>query len=111
MSKTGLARPGAMQMVGAAILVLVVAIGPLFLAAVQPEQVWSIMLTGFPAFAVSVSGLLVLVLYLVGFLRYCASKGYSKWLGFWLLLGHFAGFIALLLLPDLKTGATEQVQT
>jgi hypothetical protein len=38
--------------------------------------------------------------WIFGFLRYAQSKGYSKWLGFWLSLGQVPGMIALFLLPD-----------
>jgi hypothetical protein len=111
MNKTGLSRPGAMQMVAAIILGVVAAIGPLFLAFMRPDQVWFMALSGLPAFAIAISGVGVLILFFVGFIRYCASKGYSKWIGFWLCFGHLPGFIVLLLLPDCKPGVSAQPQT
>jgi hypothetical protein len=105
MSKTGLSRPGAIQMLAAATLMVVAAVGPVYLAASRPTHEWLMVLNGFPALAMSVAGIALLVLYFVGFLRYGSSKGYSKWLGFWLFFSNFPGFIALLLLPDLKAEA------
>jgi len=111
MNKSGLSRPGARQMVAAVILLVVGAIGPLFLAFMQPNQEWSMVLSGFPAFVVAISGVVVVFLFFVGFIRYCASKGYSKWIGFWLCFGHVPGFVVLLLLPDLKLDVKTQLQT
>jgi hypothetical protein len=74
---------------------------PTVVAAFHPNHEYTLLLNGAPAFAVSVALILLAVLYIVGFVRYCASKGYSKWLGFWLLLGNVPGFIVMLLLPDL----------
>ena len=111
MNKTGLSRPGGMQMVLSAILMIVVAIGPMYIAASRPDHEWSVVLNGLPALAVTVASVVLLLLYFIGFLRYCASKGYSKWLGLWLFLGHVFGLIVLLLLPDQKTAMQKQHQT
>jgi hypothetical protein len=40
----------------------------------------------------------------LGFVKYAASKGYSRWLGFWLCCAQLPGFIVLLLLPDRNSG-------
>jgi hypothetical protein len=111
MHEKGLSRPGAMLMVASAILMLVSAIGPVFLAVMRPTHEWLMVLSGFPAFAIISASALTAVLYFVGFLRYCVSKGYSSWLGFWLFLGNVPGFIVLLLLPDRKGNVSEQVLT
>lgn len=111
MKKTGLSRPGASQMVTSAALVLLAGIGPIFLAATRPSQEWLMVLTGFPALALSLVGVGVILLYIVGFLRYCKSKGYSMWLGLCLLVCNVFGFIALLLLPDLNTAQKMQCPT
>lgn len=108
MSRTGFARPGALQMSASLVLMALSGIGPLFIATTRPGHEWMVILTGLPVLGVSLFGIGILLLYVVGFLRYCGSKGYSKWLGAWLLLGNVFGFIVLLLLPDLttvKTGA------
>lgn len=102
MSKRGLSRPGATQIVAALVLTGLTSVGALAIAATRPNQEFLMILTGFPALAMALSGLLVAVLYIVGFLRYCSNKGYSKWLGLSLLLSTLPGFLALLLLPDLK---------
>jgi hypothetical protein len=109
MNKTGLSRPGAIQMIASATLMLAAAVGPVYLAASRPTHEWLMVLSGFPALAMSLAGVVLLILYFIGFLKFCSSKGYSKWLGFWLFFGNFPGFIALLLLPDLKAGMREQV--
>jgi ABC-type Na+ efflux pump permease subunit len=103
MNKKGLSRPGALQMIASVIIMIITAIGPLYLAATRPNNEWFMVLNGLPALAVVIASIAVLFLYLIGFLRYCGSKGYSKWIGFWLLFAHAFGFIVLMLLPDLKT--------
>src|ERR1700733_671860 len=103
MSEKGLSRPGALQMVASAAISLFAAIGPVFAAAPLPNHEWFMILNGLPAFILTVTGVGLLVLYFIGFLRYCASKGYSKWLGFCLFLCNFLGLIILLLLPDLNS--------
>ncbi len=102
MDKIGFTRPGALQMLIAVALTTIVAIGPLFVAEMRPNHEWFVSLYGLPALAATLASLGILLLYIVGFVRYCASKGYSKWLGIFLLLGHLFGFIVLLLLPDIK---------
>ncbi|MBU6452723.1 MAG: hypothetical protein KGS72_13135 [Cyanobacteria bacterium REEB67] len=104
MDKTGLARPGAMQMVLAVVLAMVISIGPLFMAATRPDHQWSVAWTGLPAFGVAISGIVAGFVYFVGFLRYAVDKGYSPWLAFWLFCGNAPGFIALILLPDRRKG-------
>lgn len=111
MSKTGLFRPGAIQMVASTILIVVAAIGPIVLAAMRPSHEWLMVLSGLPAIALTITGGFVVLLYFVGFLSYCASKGYSKWLGFWLFFGTIPGFIVLLMLPDLKANINDRLQT
>lgn len=80
---------------------------PLVYALTLPSHEWLMSLSGLPALAMTIASLAVVILYVIGFIRYSASKGYSKWLGFWLLLSHLPGFIVLLLLPDLKTDLKE----
>lgn len=87
-------------------LMAVAAIAPTVMASIENNHEWSMVYTGMPALLAVLGGVLVFVLYFVGFLRYCASKGYSKWLGFWLLLGSFPGFITLLMLPDINIRAS-----
>ncbi len=99
---SGFSRPGALQMVAAAVLAVISAVGPLFIAATRPSHEWVLILSGLPAMAISLSGFLIAILYVVGFFRFCTSKGYSKWLAFWLLLGNFFGLVVLLILPDRK---------
>lgn len=105
MNNNWLSRPGAIQMLASIVLVTFASIGPIVLAIRQPGHEWLMSLSGLPALAMTIATVLVLALYCIGFLRYCASKGYSKWLGVCLLLGHFPGFIALLLLPDLQASS------
>jgi hypothetical protein len=111
MNKTGLSRPGAMLMVMSAVLTILVGVGPLFMAATRPSHEWLMVLTGLPAFMLSISGLFVTILYFIGFLKCGASKGYSAWLSFWLFWGNVPGFIVLLLLPDLNARNREPLQT
>ncbi len=101
MNKKGLSRPGAMLMAAAVVLLTLAAIGPIVMAASTPSHEWSMILTGPSALATSAAGLFSLLLYAVGYLKYCSSKGYSTWLALWLLLGNLPGFVVLLLLPDL----------
>jgi hypothetical protein len=110
MNKTGFSRPGALQMIVSAALMLLGSIGPLFVAFTVPDHEWSFYLTGLPVLGLSILGIATVILYIVGFLRYCGSKGYSKWLGVWLLFGHLFGLIVLLLLPDLEAYARAQTQ-
>lgn len=110
MKKRGLARPGALQMISSGILMIIAAIGPVFLAVTRPNHEWMMVLTGFPAMGLSLAGVGVLLLYIFGFLRYCADKGYSKWLGLWLLLGNVFGLVVLLLLPDLNAIKNESTK-
>jgi hypothetical protein len=107
-NKTGFSRPGALQMLASAALMLVGAIGPFFVASSRPSHEWFMVVTGAPAFAMSLIGVAVLVLYLIGFFRYCASKGYSKWLGLFLFFANLPGFIVLLLLPDLHSRTAQE---
>lgn len=111
MRKKGLSRPGALQMVASAILTLVASVGPTVIALTRSSQEWSLFLTGFPALALSLSGVVVFLLYVVGFLRYCSNKGYSKWLGLFLFLGNVPGFISLLLLPEISMNSSEKPES
>ena len=88
-------------MILAALLMIVAAIGPAIIAFTKPNHEWLLELSGLPAVALAAACLAVAILYFVGFLLYCKSKGYSMWVGFWLLLSNIPGFIALMLLPDL----------
>jgi hypothetical protein len=103
MSKQGISRPGALQMVASAALMLVASGGPIFVAATRPTHEWLLSISGLPALTLILVVLGTSALYFIGFLRYCASKGYSMWLGFWLWLGGAVGLIALMLLPDITT--------
>src|SRR5437763_1806682 len=100
MNRTGFARPGSLQILVAVVISLLFGIGPLFMALTSPTHAWAYVATGPQAILLSSVGLIVTVLYAVGCIRYCKSKGYSGWLGFWLFLAHIPGFIAILLLPD-----------
>ena len=97
-------------MVASAILMVLAAIGPIVLAAMRPSHEWLMVLSGLPALALTIAGGFVVLLYFVGFLSYCASKGYSKWLGFWLFFGSVPGFIVLLMLPDLTANVKDRLQ-
>lgn len=83
-----------------ALLILAEAFVPVVVTAISPSHEWSVVLTGTPAFAWVAAAMLVTVCYFVGFLRYCASKGYSMWLAVLLFVSNVPGFIILLLLPD-----------
>ncbi|MBS1989948.1 MAG: hypothetical protein JSS86_12965 [Cyanobacteria bacterium SZAS LIN-2] len=111
MNKSGLSRPGAMLMLMSAALMVISGVGPVFLAVSRPTHDWLMVLTGMPAFGIIAASALVAILYFVGFLRYCGSKGYSAFLGFWLFLGNVPGFIVLLLLPDLKVSSAEHIKS
>lgn len=102
MNRKGICRPGAWLMVAAVVLTVMSSLGPLFIAATRPSHEWSLILSGLPALLLSLSGVVILILYVVGFLQYCHSKGYSRWLGVLLLLGNVLGFLVLLMLPDLN---------
>lgn len=107
MLKTGIARPGALQMLVATVAIAGCSSLPPILAAFKPSQEWLMVLTGIPAFLMVFAALMMFTVYCVGFLRYCVDKGYSRWLGLVLLLGAIPGFLGLLLLPDLRHAAAE----
>jgi hypothetical protein len=96
----GFARPGAMQMLWAGILLALESLGPIFAAAANPNHEWVMELTGIWAASLWLVTAIAVVLYCIGFVRYCMSKGYSGWIGFFLLIGNLPGFIVMLLLPD-----------
>lgn len=100
--KNGIRRSGAILMVTSVALSLISFGIPLVFASMQPDHEWSMWLTGFPAFCMSISGAIVGLLYVIGFIQYSFSKGYGPWVTFWLILGNLPGFIILLSLPDLK---------
>jgi hypothetical protein len=100
MKRTGFRRPGAILMVAATALIFLSGLGPLFIASTRPSHEWLMILTGAPAIALFIAGVCIICLYVVGFLRYSADKGYSSLVGLWLLLGNVFGLIAMLLLPD-----------
>lgn len=102
MNKKGFSRPGALQMLAAVALMICGGLAPVMIAASRPSHEWIIALSGAPALALSLAGVAIFILYVAGFLRYCASKGYSGWLGLLLLCGNVFGFIVLLLLPDVN---------
>lgn len=102
MKSNGLSRPGALLMIVSIVAGLVASIGPIVLAITSPTHNWLLELTGPPVVVLAFTSLAVLVLYVVGFVRYCTSKGYSAWLGAFLLLGHVFGLVVLLLLPDIR---------
>jgi hypothetical protein len=104
-------RPGALQMLAAVILTIVCSVGPIVLAITKPTHEWSLVAVGPEAVLLSSLGLIITALYAVGCIRYCASKGYSKWLGFWLFLSHVTGFVTLLLLPDLYERSKHNAQS
>ena len=107
MIKTGLARQGALEMLIAAVAITGCSIIPPVIAAFKPSHEWLVILTGIPAFLMIFAGLMMFIIYSIGFLRYCVDKGYSKWLGMVLLLGAVPGFLVLLMLPDLKHAGQE----
>ncbi|MBA3859012.1 MAG: hypothetical protein C0507_19065 [Cyanobacteria bacterium PR.3.49] len=107
MFKTGFARPGALQMLVATVAIALCSTFPPVIAAFKPSHEWLLVLTGIPAFLMIFAGLMMFIVYGIGFLRYCADKGYSKWLGLVLLLGAVPGFLVLLMLPDLKHAVQE----
>lgn len=109
-TKSGMSRPGALQMLAAVILTIICSVGPIVLAMTKPTHEWSLVAVGPEALLLSSVGLIIAALYAVGCIRYCTSKGYSKWLGFWLFLSHVAGFITLLLLPDLYERSKHNAQ-
>ncbi|SRR5579883_1061037 len=110
-TKSGMWRPGALQMFAAMILAIVCSAGPIVLAITNPTHEWSLVAVGPEALLFSSLGLIITALYAVGCIRYCASKGYSKWLGFWLFLSHVTGFVILLLLPDLYARSKRNAQS
>ena len=91
-----MSRPGAVIIVLSFTLMLVVSVLSAFQAAQTPGHE----LTGQAAVPWFMALLVLGILYLLGFIEYANSKGYSGWLAFWLCLGQLPGFIALLLLPD-----------
>ena len=99
-AKTGFGRPGALQMLIAVALGAMEGVIPFVMAASMPSHEWALVLNGFPAFLMMAAGMATAILYFVGFLRYCTSKGYSPWLGLLLLICNVPGFIMLLLLPQ-----------
>ncbi len=109
MNKTGLSRPGALQMLVSVFLMIVASSGPILIALTRPSHELFMYLTGYSAIALELFGFGIMVLYFVGFLRYCASKGYSMWIGFWLLFANVFGLIVLLMLPDFKKSGNEEL--
>jgi hypothetical protein len=109
-TKSGMWRPGALQMLAALILGIICSAGPVVLAMTRPTHEWSLIAVGPEALLLSSLGLIIVALYAIGCIRYCASKGYSKWLGFWLFLSHLTGFVTLLLLPDLYERSKRNAQ-
>jgi hypothetical protein len=99
--KSFIARPGAVQMLVSGSILILTGLWPIFMAISHRQSF--VLLTGTPAVAATLAAAILGCAYFVGFLRYCSSKGYSQWIGLCLFLGHFAGFLALLLLPDLNT--------
>ena len=88
-------------MITGATLLTVLGAFPLIIATTNASHEYSMLLVGVPALAMTVAALAFCVIYALGFLNYCSSKGYSKWLGMWLLLCNIPGTVVLLLLPDL----------
>jgi len=107
MLNTGFARPGALQMLVASVAITACSTVPPIIAAFKPSHEWLLVLTGIPAFLMVFAGFMMFIIYGLGFLRYCADKGYSKLLGLVLVFGAIPGFLVLLLLPDLKHSAEE----
>lgn len=100
MHKSELQRPGAVQMLIAAVLMGIVGIGPIVATLIRPEHEWSLFLSGAPALVALACSIGFVLLYFLGFIRYTVSKGYSSWLGLFLFMGHIFGLIVLLMLPD-----------
>ena len=105
MIRTGFKRKGALQMTTSVLVTFLLILIPLILAGNKPTHEWLLTLTGLPVFIAEFSAFLIFALYLSGFLQFCADKGYSKWLGFLLMLAALPGFLVLLFLPDLKNPA------
>jgi hypothetical protein len=99
--RKGFSRPGVIAILSAVVLTVAFSIGPLMLAFSRPNHEFTFFASGVEAMLVSSIGLIVTGLYAFGCIRYCLSKGYSGWLGFWIFLSHIPGFITMLLLPDL----------
>lgn len=102
MNKTGLKRDGAAFMLAGATLLAILSTFPLIIAATKPSHEWSIFLVGAPAISMMFAATTFCLIYALGFLTYCSSKGYSIWVGIWLLLCNVPGLMILLLLPDLR---------
>jgi len=91
-------------MVGSGILLVVLFIGLLVYATAYTKEHGGFLTEKQPETWLFVAGFLVSgIMYLLGFVRYATSKGYSGWLAFWLLLGQLYGFVTLFLLPDLNS--------
>lgn len=102
MKKTGLKRDGAAFMLMGATLLTLLSTLPMIIASTNASHEWSMLLVGAPAFAMMFAATTFCLIYAVGFLSYCSSKGYSKWIGLWLMLCNVPGLMVLLLLPDLR---------
>lgn len=108
--KTFLSRPGSIQMTIALVLATLAGLVPIYLACMMPSHEWFMVLTGLPAASMAAASLAILGLFFVGYIRYCISKGYSGWIGFWLFWSNLPGFIVLLLLPE-RVGANSSLES
>lgn len=100
MMKKIMGRPGAVLMAISLVVAIGAAIAPLYLALMMPSHEWFMILTGPRAFALSAAGVLVVAMYLIGFMSYCRSKGYGIGIGLCLFMCNLPGFVVLMLLPD-----------
>jgi hypothetical protein len=98
-------RPGTAMIIGGSVVSLILAIARIVLFGPGHDS---------PASGDTGVGLVVNLGLLVGFIvvtvgciKYSGSKGYSKWVGFLLSLA-VPSLIALLILPDLKSGDSNE---
>jgi hypothetical protein len=103
MNRKGFARPGALQMLISVVGSLVCAIYPMYIAATSPGHEYALILTGMSAFLLVLAYGLLFILYIIGFARYAASKGYGPLVVVLLLIANAIGFLLLLLLPDRRS--------
>jgi hypothetical protein len=102
--QTAFSRPGIRLILGAGPLLAVLYAVPSLASMHQSATgLWQHVMTStglLPGIGTILGALVLLIIYGIGCVRYACSKGYSKEIGFWLCLGHFPGFITLLVLPD-----------
>jgi hypothetical protein len=102
MNRKGFARPGSLQMLVSIVGSAVCWIYPMYIAASSPGHMYVLMANGLSAALLMLASGLLAVLYVVGFARYAANKGYGPLVIILLLITPGIGFLLLLLLPDRK---------